>query len=44
MTDNLYALLVSIDKYQDSVFPLKGCVNELTATAEYLKETEESYT
>ena len=38
MTRNLYALLVGIDKYQDPVRPLKGCVNDITATAEYLQE------
>ncbi len=38
MTRNLYALLVGIDKYQEPVCPLKGCINDITATAEYLKE------
>ena len=36
MSHNLYAVLIGIDKHQDSVFPLRGYVNVITATAEYL--------
>ncbi|HEY9852947.1 MAG TPA: caspase family protein [Leptolyngbyaceae cyanobacterium] len=38
MTRNIYALLVGIDKYQDPVPSLQGCVNDIEAIAEYLKE------
>ena len=38
MTRNIYALLVGIDKYQDPIPPLQGCVNDIEAIAEYLKE------
>ncbi|VXD17531.1 Caspase domain-containing protein [Planktothrix serta PCC 8927] len=38
MTRSIYALLVGIDKYQGSVPTLKGCVNDITAIAQYLKE------
>jgi len=38
MTRNIYALLVGIDKYQDPVPSLQGCVNDITAIAQYLKE------
>lgn len=44
MSHNLYAVLIGIDKYQDPVSPLRGCVNIITATAESLKDTEEYYT
>lgn len=37
MTRNIYALLVGIDEYIDSVSPLKGCVNDLIAVKEYLQ-------
>ena len=38
MTRNIYALLVGIDKYQDPVPSLQGCVNDITAIAQYLEE------
>ncbi|MFZ1024693.1 MAG: caspase family protein [Limnoraphis robusta] len=39
MTCNIYALLVGIDKYPpDSISSLEGCVNDITAFAEYLSE------
>jgi pimeloyl-ACP methyl ester carboxylesterase len=45
MTRNIYALLVGIDKYQDPVHSLQGCVNDITAIAQYLKErvTKDQY-
>ncbi|MDJ0569113.1 MAG: caspase family protein [Pleurocapsa sp. MO_192.B19] len=45
MTRNIYALLVGINNYPHPVSPLKGCVNDITAVAEYLQEriTEEGY-
>lgn len=36
MNRNIYALLVGIDEYVSPVPPLKGCVNDITAIAEYL--------
>ncbi|MFN6569775.1 caspase family protein [Dendronalium sp. ChiSLP03b] len=36
MTRNIYALLVGIDEYVSPVPALKGCVNDITAIAEYL--------
>ena len=38
MVDNLYALLVGIDEYPNLRDQLEGCVNDITAIAEYLKE------
>ena len=37
MTKNIYALLVGIDAYIHPVPPLQGCVNDITAMAEYLE-------
>ena len=37
MTRNIYALLVGIDEYIAPVPPLKGCVNDIMAIAEYLQ-------
>ncbi|WP_341530230.1 caspase family protein [Nostoc sp. UHCC 0302] len=36
MTRNIYALLVGIDNYLNSVPPLKGCINDILAVKEYL--------
>lgn len=36
MAGNIYALLVGIDEYLN-VFPLHGCVNDITAIKEYLE-------
>ncbi|AVH74355.1 nSTAND1 domain-containing NTPase [Nostoc sp. 'Lobaria pulmonaria (5183) cyanobiont'] len=50
MTNNIYALLVGIDEYDSnsvtSIPPLKGCVNDITAMEQYLKQrvTQEGYT
>lgn len=38
MIHNLYALLVGIDEYPNPNYRLEGCVNDITAIAEYLKE------
>lgn len=38
MTRNIYALLVGIDEYKDPIPPLQGCVNDITAIAQYLNE------
>lgn len=38
MTRNIYALLVGIDKYPSPVPELEGCVNDINAIEEYLKE------
>ncbi|MBN4006374.1 caspase family protein [Nostoc sp. LPT] len=38
MTRNLYALLIGIDNYPDLNHRLQGCVNDITAIEEYLKE------
>lgn len=35
---NIYALLVGIDNYQDSVAPLNSCVNDVIALENYLNE------
>ncbi|OKH29917.1 caspase [[Phormidium ambiguum] IAM M-71] len=38
MTRNIYALLVGIDKYPDSVPSLQGCVNDIETIEQYLIE------
>ncbi|MEG4068961.1 caspase family protein [Microcoleus sp. Pol11C2] len=38
MTRNIYALLVGIDKYEAPTPPLQGCINDITAIAQYLNE------
>jgi len=38
MTRNLYALLVGINEYPEPVSRLSGCVNDILAVEEYLKE------
>ena len=46
MTRSIYALLVGIDNYPQPISSLKGCVNDITAVAEYLRERiiENEYT
>jgi hypothetical protein len=42
MLTNLYALLVAIEDYPAPIPPLRGCVNDIAAAEEYLRNRVDS--